>query len=151
MHDMVMKLDEWGQPAWLGLMVVSFILFWPIGLGVLAYLLWSGRMGCGWNRTGRREWQSRMADRMDEKMETWGRSARETAQSMRSSGNHAFDEYRVATLKRLEDEQREFRDFLEKLRWAKDRSEFDQFMADRKSRPQSANKPEPDSGQPAAG
>jgi hypothetical protein len=52
-----------------------------------------------------------------------------------SSGNRAFDEYRQETLKRLEDEQREFRDFLERLRMAKDRSEFDQFMSDRKNRP----------------
>jgi hypothetical protein len=29
-----------------------------------------------------------------------------------SSGNRAFDEYRTDTLKRLEDEQRGFRDFL---------------------------------------
>ena len=51
-----------------------------------------------------------------------------------SSGNHAFDEYRSETLRRLEDEQREFRDFLERLRFAKDKQEFDQFMADRRSR-----------------
>ena len=38
-----------------------------------------------------------------------------------SSGNHAFDEYRSETLRRLEDEQREFRDFLERLRFAKDK------------------------------
>ena len=53
-----------------------------------------------------------------------------------SSGNRAFDEYREETLKRLEEEQREFREFLERLRLAKDRSEFDQFMTDRKSRPE---------------
>ena len=52
-----------------------------------------------------------------------------------SSGNHAFDDYRSETLRRLEDEQREFKDFLERLRFAKDRAEFDQFMADRRSHP----------------
>jgi hypothetical protein len=52
-----------------------------------------------------------------------------------SSGNRAFDEYRAETLKRLEEEQREFRDFLERLRFAKDKTEFDQFMAERRSRP----------------
>jgi hypothetical protein len=52
-----------------------------------------------------------------------------------SSGNRAFDEYRSETLKRLEDEQREFREFLERLRFAKDKTEFDQFMADRRDRP----------------
>ena len=54
---------------------------------------------------------------------------------MLSSGNNAFDEYREATLKRLEEEQREFRSFLDRLRHAKDKSEFDQFMADRRAKP----------------
>jgi hypothetical protein len=121
-----MRLDDIGRPAWLALMVVSFILFWPLGLTVLAFLLWSGRMGrgCGWDR-GR--WQQRFADRWERRMgDAWHGP---------SSGNRAFDEYRQETLKRLEDEQREFRDFLERLRMAKDRSEFDQFMSDRKNRP----------------
>jgi len=60
----------------------------------------------------------------------------------RSSGNHAFDEYRSETLRRLEEEQREFRDFLDRLRFAKDKQEFDQFMADRR------NRAAPDSPQP---
>ena len=51
------------------------------------------------------------------------------------SGNRAFDDYRSETLKRLEDEQREFKDFLARLRFAKDRAEFDQFMAERRQRP----------------
>ena len=51
-----------------------------------------------------------------------------------TSGNHAFDEYRAETLKRLEEEEREFREFLERLRQAKDKAEFDQFMADRRRR-----------------
>ena len=49
-----------------------------------------------------------------------------------SSGNRAFDEYRMETLRRLEEEQREFHDFLSRLRMAKDKAEFDQFMADRR-------------------
>lgn len=53
-----------------------------------------------------------------------------------SSGNAAFDAYREETLKRLEDEQNEFESFLEQLRHAKDKAEFDQFMDDRKGRPQ---------------
>ena len=61
-----------------------------------------------------------------------------------SSGNHAFDEYRTETLRRLEDEQREFRDFLDRLRFAKDKTEFDQFMADRRSRGNDAG-PQPQS------
>ena len=51
---------------------------------------------------------------------------------MRPSGNRAFDEYKIETLKRLEDEHNEFVDFLQKLREAKDKAEFDQFMQGRK-------------------
>lgn len=76
-----------------------------------------------WNDTPR--WERKMA-RMQERMD-----------QMRSrmggtSGNRAFDEYRTETLRRLEEEQREFRDFLEQLRQAKDKAEFDQFMAQRR-------------------
>ncbi len=126
MHDVVLKLDDLGQPAWLAVMVLSFILFWPLGLAVLAFLLWSGRMGCGWHGNKRRwqqQWQSAWKD--------GGGPAR----TYRPTGNRAFDEYREETLKRLEEESREFQSFLERLRLAKDRSEFDQFMAERKARP----------------
>ena len=61
----------------------------------------------------------------------------------RSSGNHAFDEYRTETLRRLEDEQREFREFLERLRFARDKTEFDQFMAERRTRSASPPPPPP--------
>ncbi len=53
------------------------------------------------------------------------------------SGNRAFDEYRNETLRRLEEEQKEFRDFLDRLRFAKDKTEFDAFMAERRNRPES--------------
>jgi hypothetical protein len=146
MQDMVLKLDEMGRPAWIGLMVLSFILFWPLGLAVLAFLLWSGRMGHGWSCSSHGErhgrWQ-RFAGAWDKHGGARHRSG------FSSSGNRAFDEYRDETLKRLEDEQQEFRAFLERLRLAKDRSEFDQFMADRKNRP--AQPPEgerPDGGRP---
>jgi hypothetical protein len=134
MNEMVMKLDEWGKPAWLGLMVVSFILFWPAGLAVLAFLIWSGRMGCGWHGD-KSSWQARMAERWDRHSAKSGSESRAYSSGYSASGNRAFDEYRDETMKRLEDEQREFREFLERLRLAKDRSEFDQFMTDRKNRP----------------
>ena len=57
----------------------------------------------------------------------------------RASGNQAFDEYRAATLQRLKEEQHEFRELLSHLRTAKDKAEFDQFMADRRTR----SKPQP--------
>jgi hypothetical protein len=133
MQEMVMKLDELGKPAWIALMVVSFILFWPIGLAVLAFLLWSGRMGCGSARN-RSRWQQRMADRWDRGASAWSGGGRRDG-GFSASGNRAFDEYREETLKRLEEEQHQFREFLERLRMAKDRAEFDQFMTERRSRP----------------
>ena len=60
-----------------------------------------------------------------------------------SSGNHAFDEYRTETLRRLEEEQREFREFLERLRFARDKNEFDQFMAERGNRTSPTTNPPP--------
>jgi hypothetical protein len=137
MTQVVQTLDDFGRPAWIGAMVLGFIVFWPAGLAILAYMLWSGRMNCGWHGgRGRDRWESRMAEgferarsRMEEK---FGGFSRPTY----SSGNKAFDDYREATLKRLEDEEREFRAFLERLRQAKDKSEFDQFMAERRDRPE---------------
>src|SRR5215813_4219647 len=107
MTQVVATLDDLGRPAWIAVMVAGFILFWPIGLAILAYLIWSGRMGCGRHGNMSR-WQQHMADRWDRKMERWGREFR----GFQSSGNVAFDEYREDTIRRLEEEQREFREFL---------------------------------------
>ena len=52
-----------------------------------------------------------------------------------TTGNAAFDEYRAETLRRLEEEQNDFSSFLERLRFAKDKAEFDQFMAERRQAP----------------
>ncbi len=57
----------------------------------------------------------------------------EGAVSPRTSGNRAFDAYRAETLKRLEEDQRSFREYLERLRQAKDRAEFEQFMEERRA------------------
>ena len=131
------------HPAWIVLLILGFIVWWPIGLAILAYTFWSRNMGCGSSGSG--SWERKM-QRMEEKM---GRM-RERMQGFGgfgpwgapSSGNHAFDEYRTETLRRLEEEQREFRDFLDRLRFAKDKAEFDQFMAERR------NRTVPDSPQP---
>jgi hypothetical protein len=129
------KLDELGKPAWIALIVLGFIVWWPIGLSVLAFTIWSGRMGCGYYG-GHERWQNKM-ERMQRKMD-WMRSRTGGGpwNFAPSSGNRAFDEYRADTLKRLEEEQREFRDFLDRLRFAKDKTEFDQFMAERRDSPE---------------
>ena len=51
--------------------------------------------------------------------------------AFKSSGNTAFDAYKAETLRRLQDEQDAFETFLQRLRDAKDKAEFDQFMEDR--------------------
>ncbi|MGB5808921.1 MAG: DUF2852 domain-containing protein [Polyangiales bacterium] len=120
MTQMVARLDDMGTPIWVALLVLSFVIFWPVGLALLAFLLTSGRLGShrgqrcgGWAR----------------------RRTRSVPHHWRhESGNSAFDEYREQTLTRLEEEQSEFQDFLKQLRMAKDRTEFDRFMADRSAR-----------------
>jgi len=58
----------------------------------------------------------------------WGRGMT----PFRPTGNAAFDEYRQETLRRLEEEAGEFQPFLDRLRKARDKAEFDQFMAERR-------------------
>lgn len=123
---LVAKLDELGKPAWIALMIFGFWMFWPLGFAILAFSLWSGRMGC---------WRGREVGRWQHNAGMRGPGVWWPPQQ-RSSGNRAFDDYRTETLRRLEDEQREFHDFLDRLRMAKDKSEFDQFMSERRNRPQ---------------
>ncbi len=60
------------------------------------------------------------------------------AASERAMDSHsAFEEYRTETLRRLDQEQREFQEFIGQLRRARDKAEFDQFMAERAKRPSS--------------
>ena len=54
-----------------------------------------------------------------------------TSAEQRSSGNASFDAYRTDVIERLETEQVNFEAFLGRLRDAKDKTEFDQFMEDR--------------------
>lgn len=124
----VAKLDELGKPAWIALMILGFMVWWPVGLATLAFIIGSGRMSLKGGGVSR--WHEATAQM---------RSAGTWWQPSRSSGNRAFDEYREETLHRLEAEQREFQDFLVRLRAAKDKAEFDQFMAERSARTEPAS------------
>jgi hypothetical protein len=136
------------------LMILGFVWWWPLGLLILGFLIMRKKFGyrrfhsyagegpmLNWDR-GVDRWDRKMV-RLQEKMErvrakvdsVRGRGDWFAPSSPASSGNRAFDDYRAETLKRLEDEQREFKDFLERLRFAKDRAEFDQFMAAQNQRP----------------
>ena len=37
-------LDRKGKGAWIAAMVLGFIFFWPVGLALLAYMIWSKKM-----------------------------------------------------------------------------------------------------------
>ncbi|MEL6522914.1 MAG: DUF2852 domain-containing protein [Pseudomonadota bacterium] len=117
-------LDDRGKGAWIAAMVLGFIFFWPIGLAFLAYMIWSKRMfsgSCAHRRHGNHI----------------------RGMKFKNSGNTAFDAYKADTLRRLQDEQEAFEAFLERLRAAKDKSEFDQFMEER-ARSAQSDEPSPD-------
>ena len=109
-------LDAKGKGAWIAAMVAGFIVFWPIGLALLGYMIWSKRMFS----------KSSCAHRNHRTLRHAGMTG-----GLASSGNTAFDAYRVETIRRLEEEQDAFEAFLRRLREAKDKSEFDAFMDDR--------------------
>lgn len=122
------------RPAWtpltIALMVIGFMVFWPLGLVMLAYIIWGDRVP-----EVRRHFQGMKGE--------WSRSfsgcgPSKYARGYTRSGNVAFDEYRERELKRLEEERRkieeerhEFETFMHNLRRARDQEEFDRFMRDR--------------------
>jgi hypothetical protein len=137
------------KPLWIAAMVLGFIFWWPVGLALLFFGMWSKRMafwGCGrhggwqgdWQRNN---WQGGPPPPWAAWKSFW--CAGERDRQPASSGNHAFDEYRAETLRRLEDEQKDFAGFLDRLRFAKDKAEFDQFMAERRNRPPAPPEPPP--------
>ncbi len=112
-------LDNKGKGAWIAAMVLGFVFFWPIGLALLFYMIWSKRMFS--KSCSRNSWKSH----------------RMTVSS--TTGNSAFDAYKAETLRRLEEEQTNFEAFLERLREAKDKAEFDQFMNERAKKAEGEN------------
>ena len=101
--------------AWIVATIVGFWLFWPVGLAILAFLAWTGRFR-SWRNDAPGRWHN-----MDGSASGgcgWKRRQRYAA----PSGNKAFDDYRAETLRRLEEEQKEFVDYLERLRQAKDKA-----------------------------
>ena len=126
--SLVHHLHGLGKPAWVVLTILAMMAWWPLGLATAAFGFGSGRLGFG--RGGRFGRWYNVAERGQEGATRW-------FASHRSSGNRAFDEYRDETLKRLEEEQREFRAFLDRLRRARDKAEFDQFMDERRRQPES--------------
>lgn len=136
MHTAIIK-PQWG-PLTIALMVLGFIVFWPLGLAMLAYILW-GEMFGGTSEKAeawinqKRAWCQDKGYRHSS-YGAWSRGP--------STGNAAFDEYRAEQLRRLDEERRkldedirEFHEYLKNLRMARDREEFDRFMRERNNRP----------------
>jgi len=133
------------RPAWtpatIALMVLGFIIFWPLGLAMLAYILWGDRLD---------EFKRDVNMKTDEVFKGCsgiGRKRRHRHNHYNArTGNVAFDDWREGELKRLEEERRkldtmreEFDSYMRELRRAKDQEEFDRFMRDRQNRPNGDN------------
>ena len=145
MYAVMDRLDDLPRPALIALVVIGFVVFWPVGLALLVYMIWSGRMFCGRHgRYGRWYNPESVTPHAAMARPSRGVEGVEAPPSLgrqSSSGNVAFDEYREETLRKLDEEQREFRDYLDRLRSAKDRAEFDQFMTERRNRPPATEPP----------
>ncbi len=128
-------------------MVLGFIVFWPIGLAVLAYKFWQ-------SRSGGPDLKTFVTDKVDgartamSSNPSWGCGSamrRASRFYQAQTGNMAFDEWRQAELTRLDEErrkldeaQREFGEYVDAIRRAKDREEFERFMAERRAKPAEA-------------
>jgi Protein of unknown function (DUF2852) len=129
------------RPAWtpatIALMVGGFIVFPPLGLGMLAYIIWGDRFHA-W-RDGHGSLREAMRSEFKGSGRSWSRdcgpkSARGWQASART-GNVAFDDWRDKELERLAEERRkleelrdDFDSYARELRRAKDQEEFDRFM-----------------------
>jgi hypothetical protein len=132
MNTAIIK-PQWG-PLTIALMVLGFVVWWPLGLAMLAYILWGEMFG------GSQE----KAEAWINKSKAWCRDnhARHGGPGRwgYSSGNAAFDDYRAEQLRRLDEERKrldeeihEFHEYMRNLRMARDREEFDRFMRERNS------------------
>lgn len=133
---LVAKPNPVDNLAWIGLIALGLVFWWPLGLAILAYLIWSGKMRC-WHSDNPNNPQPTHFWRFFHAASSGCCGRRRST----SSGNTAFDEYRNETLRRLEDERREFMEFLDRLRRARDRVEFDEFMAGRNRRHEDPEQP----------
>ena len=124
------------RPAWtpatIAMMVVGFMVFWPLGFAMLAYIIWGDRLD-GFKRDVNRATDGIFAGcrRGSDKAARWGHGSART-------GNVAFDDWREKELERLNEERNkldemltQFDEYARELRRAKDQDEFDRFMANR--------------------
>lgn len=123
------------RPAWtpvtIAMMVVGFMIAWPLGLAMLAYIIWGDRLEAFKSDV------NKATDRVADTFKTATTSRRTPY-----SGNAAFDEWRELELARLDEERKklddtmaEFDQYQRDLRRARDKEEFDAFLKSRKRNP----------------
>ena len=39
LEEWTAKLDQMGKPAWIALTILGFIVWWPVGLALLAFII----------------------------------------------------------------------------------------------------------------
>src|SRR5690606_20150123 len=128
------------RPAWtpatIALMVLGFVVFWPLGLAMLAYILFGDRLQ-GFKRDANRKADGMLAG---------CRRATSRYGAHSSPVTVALDDWGDAELDRLDEARRKLDEMREELdsyardlRRAKDQEEFDRFMRDRKTRPSGEN------------
>ncbi len=133
------RIDEYGKAAWIAAVILGFWFAWPVGAAVLAFVALSGRMRA-WRHDGPGRWHDAKRDGVRgtglfrDGLFRPGMFRGGLFRDGAPSGNAAFDAYRTDTLRRLEEEQREFVEYLDRLRQARDKAEFDSFMAERQRR-----------------
>jgi hypothetical protein len=122
------------KPGWsplsVLLMIFGFMVFWPLGLFMLAYILWGDEMTRSFKDGVER--LKGFAPQMRSAGDVFGKGFGQ------SSGNAAFDAYRAKELERLEERRREldaevraFQKHIDELKRARDREEFEAYMARR--------------------
>ena len=95
------KLDEFGKPAWIALIILGFMVWWPVGLATLAFIVGSGRVSC-WKSVDVSRWHG-VADQM-RPAGTWLPSAKRSCSApfaIRSTGSYRRSSWR----KRKDDER----------------------------------------------
>ena len=103
---------------WLGAAFVGFLVWCPIGASILLTLFATAV-------------SQQLTGTHTQGVNTMNLKIRTPQFLSGSSGNSAFDEYRQETLRQLEADGVAFESFVDRLRRAKDRSEFDRFMEER--------------------
>lgn len=121
------------RPAWtpatIALMVLGFMVFWPLGLAMLAYIIWGDRLDT---------FKSEVNRSTDNFFRSCKRHSGSHSSHSHRSGNVAFDAWREQEIERLDQERRkldemraDFDAHMRDLRMARDREEFDSFLAER--------------------